>query len=198
MLFPFQPGRTSRVPKCRICYNVPLQSIDLFFPQDSRSSSLRSRAPLLLVTLIKRDCACMVPADIVKVLDLVDADNPILARERLVERAELGPLLRKPGAADAVLGLARGEERVVIVVGHFVPRHEQLAIGIEMKRQVGSSHERIPHGRSRIVVDLVLAPRGKEVSLLDLIGPDALSNPNHPQELVDIVAAVTEEAAEDD
>ena len=140
----------------------------------------------------------MVPADIVKVLDLIDADDPVLARECLVQCAELGPLLREPGAADTVLGLARGEERVVVVVGHFVPRHELSAIGSEMNSQVGGSHERISHRGSRIVVDLVLAPRGKEVSLLNLIWPDALSNSNHPQELVDIVAAVTEEAAEDD
>lgn len=36
----------------------------------------------------------MIPTDVVKVLDLVDPDDPILAGERFLQRAELRPLRR--------------------------------------------------------------------------------------------------------
>lgn len=42
---------------------------------------------------------------------------------------------------------------------------------------------------SRSVIDGILAPLGKVVCLLDLVWPDTLSDPDHPEELVDIVAA---------
>jgi hypothetical protein len=55
----------------------------LLLSQDSRPSSLRTRTPLLLVPLLECDRTCMVSSDVVKVFDLVDPDDPVLARERL-------------------------------------------------------------------------------------------------------------------
>src|SRR2546423_10363447 len=81
-------------PKCYMCYNLfPSHSNRLFLPQNSRTPPLGTRTPLLLVPLIERDCACMVPPHVIQVFDFVDADYPVLAREGLFQCAELGPLL---------------------------------------------------------------------------------------------------------
>jgi hypothetical protein len=77
------------------------------------------------MALVKRHRAGMVSAHIVEILDLVDADDPVLARVRLLQSAELGSIGREAGSAHAVLGLAGGEERVEVVVGHFVPKSER-------------------------------------------------------------------------
>ena len=58
----------------------------------------------------------MVTAEVVKILHLVDADDPVLAGEGLFERVEDGALLRKTRASDTVVGLAGREERVVVVI----------------------------------------------------------------------------------
>ena len=63
----------------------------------------------------------MVSSYVIKVFDLVDPDDPVLARERLFQSAELRALLWESGAADSVLSLTRREERIIVVVGHFVP-----------------------------------------------------------------------------
>jgi hypothetical protein len=44
---------------------------------------------------------------------------------------------------------------------------------------------------SRVLVDFVLSPACKVVSLLDLVGPDTLGDPYHPEEFVDVVSAKT-------
>src|SRR3954452_20327276 len=82
----------------------------LFLPQHPRSSSLGTAAPLLLVSLVKRDSTCMVSAYVVEVFNLIDPDNPVLACKCLFQRAERRALLRQSSAADAVLGLTGGEE----------------------------------------------------------------------------------------
>jgi hypothetical protein len=69
----------------------------------------------------------MVSAYVVEVFDLVDPDNPVLACKRLFQRAELGALLRQSNAAHTVLGLASGEQRVVVIVRHFVPKQEGVS-----------------------------------------------------------------------
>lgn len=79
-------------------------------------------ALLLLVALFKGDRLSVVSAHIVQVFDLVDSDNPVFARESLLQRRKLGSLRGHFGASDSVLGLAGREEGIVIVVGHLVPR----------------------------------------------------------------------------
>ena len=109
---------------------------------------------LALVALLKRRRLLQRPAEVVGLLDLVDADDPVLAGEGLLDGAELGADGGQLGAADAVLGLASGEEGVVVVVGHLV-------------------HQAVLHGVGGLVVDAVFAAGGEEVALLDLVGPDA-------------------------
>jgi hypothetical protein len=48
------------------------------------------------------------------------------------------------------------------------------------------------------IVDSVLATRREEGSLLHLVGPDAFRNSDHPEELVNIVARIAEQSAEND
>lgn len=45
----------------------------------------------------------------------------------------------------------------------------------------------------RVFIDLVLASRGEIVALLDLFRPDALSDSDHPKELIDVVSTDTTE-----
>lgn len=40
-------------------------------------------------------------------------------------------------------------------------------------------------------IDLILPSIGEILILLDILGPDALRNPDHPQELVDVVTALS-------
>src|SRR3954447_26181026 len=57
-------------------------------------------------------------------------------------------------------------------------------------------HQAVFHGLSGLPVDAVLAPRGEELALLNLVGPDTLSNTDHPEELVDVIARVAEKTSE--
>src|SRR6266513_2174429 len=53
-------------------------------------------------------------------------------------------------------------------------------------------HQAVPHGRSCLVINAVLSSCRKEVSLINLIRPDAFRNSNHPQELVDVITRISE------
>jgi hypothetical protein len=108
---------------------------------------------LALVALVERRSLLQSPAKVIRLFDLVDADDPVLAGEGLLDGAELGAD-GQLGAADAVLRLAGGEEGVVVVIGHLV-------------------HQAVLHGVGGLVVDAVFAAGGEEVALLDLVGPDA-------------------------
>ena len=109
---------------------------------------------LALVALLEGRSLLQSSAQVVGLLDLVDADDPVLAGEGLLDGAELGANGGQLGAADAVLGLTGREERVVVVIGHLV-------------------HQAVLHGVGGLVVDAVFAAGGEEVALLDLVGPDA-------------------------
>ena len=109
---------------------------------------------LALVALVESCSLLQSPAEVIGLLDLVDADDPVLAGEGLLDGAELGADGGQLGAADAVLRLASGEEGVVVVVGHLV-------------------HQAVLHGVGGLVVDAVFAAGGEEVALLDLVWPDA-------------------------
>lgn len=85
------------------------------------SGTLSLRSFLLLVALVKGDCVVVVAAQVVKVLDLVDSDDPVLAGEGFLDRGELRALGGETDTADTVLGLAGGEEGVEVVVRHLVP-----------------------------------------------------------------------------
>jgi len=58
----------------------------------------------------------MISTNIVKILDLVDPDDPVLTGKGLVQSTELWTDGWKAGSANAVLGLTGWEESVEIVV----------------------------------------------------------------------------------
>jgi len=136
----------TRAPRAKAAKNLLLN------PQNP--SPLPLTRLLALVALLKRRRLLQRPAEVVGLLDLVDADDPVLAGEGLLDGAELGAHGGQLGAADAVLGLAGGEERVVVVVGHLV-------------------HQAVLHGVGGLVVDAVFAAGGEEVAFFDFVGPDA-------------------------
>lgn len=130
-----------------------LPSIHLFNSQHPRASPL-PRLDLLLVALLKPNRILVRSAQVVKVLDLVNSDDPVLTGECLLESGELGSLGGDLASSDTVGGLTGGEEGVVVVVAHLV-------------------HERVAHGGCCLVVDAVLASWGEVVALFHLVGPDA-------------------------
>lgn len=101
-------------------YSTSQPEAILLGAQDPSPSSFRRL--LLLVALVKGHRAGMIPAYVVKVLDLVDPDDPVLARESFFQRGELRPLRRETTSSNPILCLPRGEQRVIIVVRHLVPR----------------------------------------------------------------------------
>lgn len=58
----------------------------------------------------------MVSSNIVKILDLVDSDDPIFTGKSLLKSVEDWALVRETHATNTVSGLARREQRVVVVV----------------------------------------------------------------------------------
>jgi hypothetical protein len=58
----------------------------------------------------------VVSADIVKILDLVNSDDPVLARESLFHGVKNGPYFWQLDATDSILSLSGREERIVVVV----------------------------------------------------------------------------------
>ena len=57
-------------------------------------------------------------------------------------------------------------------------------------------HERVFHRFGHALVDCVLPLRAEEVLLFDVVRVLALGDPHHPQEFVNIVAGISEQAAE--
>lgn len=91
----------------------------LFHTQDPGAPLLNSL--LLLLATVKGGGGGVVTANVVKVLDLVDSDDPVLASESLLDGVEDRSSIRQSHAADAILRLSGGEEGVVVVVRHLVP-----------------------------------------------------------------------------
>jgi len=58
----------------------------------------------------------MVTPKVIEVLDLVNSDDPVLAREGLLEDAKLRRFCRQPSATDTVSGLTSREQLVELVV----------------------------------------------------------------------------------
>jgi hypothetical protein len=67
-----------------------LKGANLLHTQSPRALPLRR--PLLLVAIVKGHCALVVAAKVIKVLDLVNPDDPVLARKGLLDSAEFGAL----------------------------------------------------------------------------------------------------------
>ena len=59
-------------------------------------------------------------------------------------------------------------------------------------------HQTVEEGRRSFGVDPELAALGEVVGLPDVVGVLALGDPDHPEELVDVVAGVSHDAAEND
>jgi hypothetical protein len=100
------------------------------------SSSSPLRGLLLLMPFVKRRNRTMVSPKVVQILNLVDPDDPVLAREGFLDRCQLWALGRKSYATDTVSGLAGGEEGVVVIVGHLVPFHDFVSDEFGMRKEV--------------------------------------------------------------
>jgi hypothetical protein len=100
------------------CFKSQIVS-SLLNPQNPRS--LPPGCLLLLVALSERRRALVVTTKVVRLLDLVDSDDPVLAGEGLLDSAELRAFGRQSRSTNTVLRLSSREERVVIVVRHLVP-----------------------------------------------------------------------------
>lgn len=98
---------------------IPSELIFLLGSQNTRASSLGS--PLTLLAPVKGRSAHVVTVKVVKVLDLVDPDDPVLTGKGLLHSRQLGSFGGKSHTTDTVDGLALLEEGVVVVVGHLVP-----------------------------------------------------------------------------
>lgn len=120
----------------------------------------------------------MATANVVKILHLVDTDDPVLAGEGLLDGAECWAAVRQTHVTDTVSNLTLGEQGVVVVVRHLV-------------------QQAVLHGVGGTLVDAVLAASSEEIALLNLIGPDTFGNTNHPQELVDVISRVAQETTKD-
>jgi len=99
--------------------SIPLELMLLLGSQNTRAPSLGS--PLTLVAPVKGRSTHVITVKIVKILDLVDPDDPVLTGKGLLHRRQLGSFGRKSHATNTVDGLALLEEGVVVVVGHLVP-----------------------------------------------------------------------------
>ena len=92
----------------------------LFNPQNFWTSLLRGL--FLLVPSIERRSRSVVPAYIIKIFDFVDSDDPVLAGEGFFNTVESWANIWQLDAPNSILRLSSREERVVVVVRHFIPR----------------------------------------------------------------------------
>jgi hypothetical protein len=90
------------------------------------SSSLLERL-LLLLSSAETAGGDMVTVNVVKILDLVDTDNPILTGKSLLQSVESRSLRRHSGVSNTINGSSRGEHASVVVVRHLVPERRKLA-----------------------------------------------------------------------
>lgn len=163
---------------------------------ESAGTSFLNRL-LLLVALLEGGDRGMVSAEVVKVLDLVDTDDPVLTGKGLLDRVKDGTLGGETDTTNSVGSLSRREQGTEVVVGHLVPVN-LLAFGGSFERDRGNLHEGVLHGVGSLIIDTVLAITSEEFALLDLIRPDTLGNSDHPEELVDIVTRVAQKTTKDD
>jgi hypothetical protein len=80
----------------------------LFNPQNFWSSLLRGL--LLLVPPVERRSRSVISANVVKILDLVDSDDPVLAGEGFLDAVQSWADIWKFDASDPILGLPGWEE----------------------------------------------------------------------------------------
>ncbi len=99
----------------------PSQLVQCYFsvelslcPQHARTSSLSS--PFLFVALVECHGARVVSADVVKVLNLVKSDDPVLAGEGFLQCSQLRTFSWQLRAANSVLRLACREQGIIVVV----------------------------------------------------------------------------------
>lgn len=172
-------------------YVIPRKPTQLHLVNPENTGAPLLLRLLLLLATVKRRSSHVVTAHVVKVLDLVDADDPVLAGEGLLHRVEDGALVRQPDTTHAISNLASGEQVGIVVVRHLVPR---IAVNTSLPpKQEQYSHQAVLHCLGGIGIHLVLATGREEVALLDLIRPDTLGNTDHPEELVDIISRVSKE-----
>lgn len=119
------------LPQTPICQNMRTRPIVtsahtlyrnlLYLLNSQHPGALPLSGSLLLVALVESNGAPVITAKVVKVLDLVNPNDPVLASKSLLNGAKLRTLGGKSYATNAVLGLSSGEQRVVVVVRHLVP-----------------------------------------------------------------------------
>jgi len=123
----------------------------LVYPKHPRPPPLPRLLPL--IPLLKRTGFLVTAAKVIEVLDLINPNDPVLRRKRLLDGAKLRALRRETTPTYTVLSLTGREKAVVVVVRHLV-------------------HEGVLHGRGGFVVDAVFAALGEEVAFFYFVGPD--------------------------
>lgn len=143
---------------------------------------------LLLQPPVKGTGSYMVTVKVVKILDLIDANNPVLTGESLVHSVDSVALGGDLDTSDSIMAMSVGEKGSEVVVRHLVPGGGVSSN--DSPRVSAYLHQAVLHGLGSAAVDPVLSIVGEEIALLDLIGPNAFSNAHHPEELVDVISRV--------
>lgn len=93
---------------------------------ENTGTSLLNRLLLLLPTA-KGTRFKMITANVVKILDLVNTDEPILTGEGFLQYIECGACIGHFNTPDSINDLSRGVRLVEVVVRHLVPESSLLA-----------------------------------------------------------------------
>lgn len=103
---------------CTLFYLLGTQN-DLVKAESAGASLLDGL--LLLAALLEGCDRGMVSAEVVQVLDLVNANDPVFTGKSFLDRVKDGALGGNTGTADSVGRLSWGEEAGEVVVRHLVP-----------------------------------------------------------------------------
>src|ERR1700760_2793511 len=90
--FTIHPPRTPSTMHPLLRNARPCKQNRLLYPQDPRTPALTRLLPL--ITFIKGSSLLMTTPQIIKILDLVDPDDPVLAREPFLNGTQLRTLRR--------------------------------------------------------------------------------------------------------
>lgn len=77
---------------------------------------------LLLLAALKGSSINMITTNVVKVLDFVDTDDPVLAGISLLNRVDNRSLVWDSNLSDSISGLSRRKQRAVVVIRQLVPK----------------------------------------------------------------------------
>jgi len=76
---------------------------------------------LAFEALVEGNGMAVITAKVVKILDLVKTNDPVLTCESFLQGVKLGAFLGELGATNTIHGLTCWEETLIVVVRHLVP-----------------------------------------------------------------------------